>query len=122
VPARQSGEEAIQQAEAFWRTLELDPVRVQDGVAGVVPRVVCNLVNEAAYALQEGVASAEDIDRAMQLGTNWPRGPLAWGDLIGPQTVVEVIEALGREYGTDVYHPAPLLRQMARADERFHSE
>ncbi|HYN89017.1 MAG TPA: 3-hydroxyacyl-CoA dehydrogenase family protein [Ardenticatenaceae bacterium] len=106
---------ALAAAESFFHSLGKEPVTVGDSVGGVLPRVVANLVNEAAFALMEGVAEAADIDRAMQLGTNYPRGPLAWADLIGLDQVVAIIEALGSEFGHDRYRPAPLLRQLVRA-------
>ena len=122
LPALQSGEAAKEEARAFWQSLGREPVEVADSVGGVVPRIVCNLINEAAYALMEGVATPEDIDLAMRLGTNWPRGPLAWADLIGLDQVVAILEALGDEFGPDQYRPAPLLRQLARARRRFYPD
>jgi 3-hydroxybutyryl-CoA dehydrogenase len=120
MPALQSSDAARAQARAFWQSLHREPVEIADSVGGVLPRAVCNLVNEAVFALMEGVASPEDIDLAMQLGTNHPRGPLAWGDLIGLEQVVAILEALGNEFGPDQYRPAALLRQYARANRRFH--
>jgi 3-hydroxybutyryl-CoA dehydrogenase len=73
------------------------------------------IINEAAFALMEGVASAEDIDTAMKLGTNYPLGPLEWADRIGLDQVLAVLEGLQAEYGDDRYRPAPLLRQLVRA-------
>lgn len=120
MPALQSSQAAIEKAEAFWQSLGREAVQITDSVGGVLPRVVCNLVNEAAFALMERIATPEDIDLAMQLGTNFPRGPLAWGDQIGLGQVVGILEALGNEFGPDQYRPAPLLRQYARAKKRFY--
>lgn len=120
MPALQSDPAMIAKAEAFWRSIGREPVTIAESVGGVLPRIVCNLINEAAYALMEGVATPADIDLAMQLGTNHPRGPLAWADLIGIPQVVAILEALGREFGTAQYHPAPLLKQYARAGRRFY--
>jgi len=122
MPALQSDSAMIEVAKAFWQSIGREPVTIADSVGGVLPRIVCNLVNEAAYALMEGVATHADIDLAMQLGTNHPRGPLAWADLIGIPQVVSILEALGREFGTAQYHPAPLLKQYARAGRRFYEE
>lgn len=101
--------------QSFFQSLGLETVIVEDCVGLVLPRIVCGLVNEASYALLEGVASPKDIDIAMQLGTNYPRGPLAWGDLIGLDIVLAVLRGLFDEYGDDHYRPSPLLKQLVRA-------
>jgi 3-hydroxybutyryl-CoA dehydrogenase len=87
----------------------------EDSVGAVLPRIVANLVNEAAFALTEGIAEAHDIDEAMKLGTNYPHGPLAWGDRIGLDQVAGIITALAAAYGSDRYRLAPALRQLALA-------
>jgi 3-hydroxybutyryl-CoA dehydrogenase len=83
----------------------------------IVDRVVAMLVNEAVEALHLRVASARDIETAMTKGVNYPRGLLAWGDAIGPATVLARLEALQAEYGEDRYRPSPLLRRRVRAGE-----
>lgn len=107
----------ISRAQQFISSLRREPVQVGDGVGGVLPRIVANLVNEAAFALMEDVASAEDIDQAMQLGTNYPHGPLAWGDLIGLDQIAGVMTALGEAYGPDRYRPAPLLQRFVQSGQ-----
>jgi 3-hydroxybutyryl-CoA dehydrogenase len=114
-PALQSSDEAMQAAEAFWTGLGLTACRVADGPGLVRARVVCALVNEAATALAEGVASARDIDVAMRLGTNYPYGPLAWGDLIGLDVVLGVMRGLHAEFGEERYRPCPLLARYVLA-------
>ena len=79
----------------------------------LVERIVCQLVNEACFALGEGVGSAEDIDAGMVLGLNHPRGPLEWGDRLGASRVLGVLAEL-RELGGDAYRPAPVLVRAAR--------
>jgi 3-hydroxybutyryl-CoA dehydrogenase len=86
---------------------------IDDTPGMLVTRTVAMLVNEAADALGAGVASAADIDAAMRHGVNYPRGPLAWGDQLGPAWVVDVLEALGREHGDGRYRATPLLRRRA---------
>jgi len=92
-----------------------EPVWVADGPGLVRARTVCCLINEAAGLLLEGVAAAADIDRAMQLGTNYPHGPLAWGDVIGLDVVLGVMNGLFNEWGEDRYRPSPLLRRLVAA-------
>ena len=73
------------------------------------------MLNEAIFALQEGVASAEDIDAGMKLGCSHPIGPLALADLVGLDTLLSVLEVFLRDYGDPKYRPAPLLREMVAA-------
>ncbi|MBI2000779.1 MAG: 3-hydroxybutyryl-CoA dehydrogenase [candidate division NC10 bacterium] len=106
---------ALDQAGEFFRNVGLEPAMVPDGPGLVFPRILCLIINEAAFALMEGVASVEDIDTAMKLGTNYPLGPLEWADRIGLDQVLGVLEGLQAEYGEDRYRAAPLLRQLVRA-------
>lgn len=85
-----------------------DPVR-----RAVLERLVCALVNEGCFAVGEKVASCEDIDRAMKLGLNHPRGPFEWGRELGPDRVLATLEALGARVGEERYRPAPLLERWA---------
>jgi 3-hydroxybutyryl-CoA dehydrogenase len=77
----------------------------------VLGRIVCQLVNEAAFALGEGVGSADDIDAGMTLGLNHPRGPLEWADEIGLDHVGAVLAGLLHETGEERYRLAPELRR-----------
>ncbi len=106
---------ALEAAEQFFTSLGKEPVVIKDCVGGVLPRVVASLINNAAYALMEGVASAADIDAAMKLGTNYPFGPLEWADKIGLDQVLGILEALCETHGEDRYRPAPILRQLVFA-------
>ena len=111
----QASPEAVAAAEAFWNGLGLTSARVADGPGLVRARLVCALINEAATALAEGVATAREIDAAMRLGMNYPYGPLAWGDLIGLDLVLGVLRGLYEEYGEDRYRPCPLLTRYVQA-------
>ena len=84
----------------------------------VLGRIVCQLVNEACFAVGEGVGSPDDLDTALRLGFNHPRGPFEWGREIGPANVLATLEALSAELGADRYRPAPLLRRWAAAGGR----
>ena len=108
------GETAAQAARAWLEALGLDVAEIADSVGGVLPRVVACLANEAAFALGEGVASVEDIDRAMQLGTAYPRGPLAWANAIGYRRVAAILDGLNRDMPDGRYGVAPWLRRQAR--------
>jgi 3-hydroxybutyryl-CoA dehydrogenase len=113
--ALQTDDEALIRAEEFWRNSGFDPVQVADGPGLVRARILCCLINEAVGALMEGVASAEDIDKAMKLGTNYPMGPLVWADHLGLDTVLGVMMGLQREWGEERYRPSPLLRRKVLA-------
>jgi 3-hydroxybutyryl-CoA dehydrogenase len=82
---------------------------------GILERILCQVINECAFALGEGVGSAEDIDTGMVLGLNYPRGPLAWADEIGLDHVLAVLDGLQQEYREERYRAAPSLRGLVRA-------
>ena len=106
--------------EAWRESLEeaLGPVReVREAPGLVVARILSTLANEAAFLLGEGGARAEDIDLAMTLGVNYPRGPLMWADLVGLDLVEGCLVALAEVYGPEVYRPAPELSRRVAAGE-----
>lgn len=107
---------AKQSVSSFVRTLEKRIVWIKDAPAMVLPRLVAMLVNEAAFAVQEGIASPEDIDRAMELGVRYPQGPLAWGRSLGFDTVLHVLVDLRSRQGDPRYRPALALRRWANGD------
>ncbi len=87
----------------------------QPAAGGVLERIVCQVINECAFALGEGVGSPQDIDTGMTLGLNYPRGPLAWADQIGLDHVLAVLDGLWEEYREERYRPAPALRGLVHA-------
>jgi len=78
----------------------------------VLGRIVCQVINESAFALGEGVGSAQDIDTGMVLGLSHPRGPFEWARAIGLDHVLSVLDALWEEYREERYRPAPALRRL----------
>jgi 3-hydroxybutyryl-CoA dehydrogenase len=101
-----------ERSEQFFTSLGLRTAWVGDAPGLVLGRIVCQLVNEAAFAVGEGVGAAADVDAGMVLGLNHPRGPLAWGDHIGLDHVLAVLDALAAERGEPAYRAAPLLREL----------
>jgi 3-hydroxybutyryl-CoA dehydrogenase len=104
---------ALDEAVGLLQAAGLAVYVIDDAPGLVVTRTVAMLVNGAADARHKGVASAADIDTAMRLGTNYPLGPLAWGQSWGPATVLAVLDALHAWYGDDRYRASALLRRIA---------
>jgi 3-hydroxybutyryl-CoA dehydrogenase len=91
------------------------PISVKNSPGFAVNRILIPMINEAIFVLQEGLASAPEIDPGMQLGANHPIGPLALADLIGLDTTLAIMEVLYRDFNDSKYRPAPLLREMVDA-------
>lgn len=114
-PGLNTSAEHIVHAEQFLQHLGYTIERVEDRVALVQMRILVTLINEAAFAVMEGVATPADIDQAMQLGTGYPKGLLAWADEIGIPIVTLVLDGLYHEYRQERYRPCVLLKQYMRA-------
>jgi 3-hydroxybutyryl-CoA dehydrogenase len=110
-----TSDETVQIAYDFSKALGKEPVKGKDMPGFIVNRILMPMLNEAVFTLQDGVGSADDIDKAMKLGTNQPMGPLALIDLIGLDVTLDVIDVLYKEFQDSKYRAAPLLRQMVRS-------
>ena len=115
VRAPGTGDETVAAVVELARELGKTPAEVNDFPGFVSNRILMPLVNEAAWALHDGVAEAEAIDTIARLGFNHPMGPLALADLIGLDTCVAIMEVLHRGLGDEKYEPCPLLREHVAA-------
>lgn len=109
-----TGADTVAAVMKLAEELGKEPVEVREAPGFVVNRLLIPMINEAVGVLADGVASAEDIDKAMKLGANHPIGPLALADLIGLDVCLAIMEVLHSEFGDDKYRPHPLLRKMVR--------
>ena len=108
----QTSDATVDTARAFAEKLGKTPITVTDTPGFVVNRILFPMINEAVWALHEGVASADDIDTGMKLGANFPMGPLALADLVGLDTTKAILETLRRDFDDARYEPCPLLEKL----------
>lgn len=114
VKGYETSEETLEIAKAWGKKLGKEVIVVNDSTGFAVNRITSPMLNEAFFALGEGIASAEDIDKGLVFGLNHPIGPLALADLVGLETLLHVMETFHAEMG-DKYRPAPLLVKLVRA-------
>jgi 3-hydroxybutyryl-CoA dehydrogenase len=112
-PTVYTNESAIDVARRFFSSMKKDIAIVQDRVGMVLPRILCQIINEAMFAVQQDVALPKDIDTAMRLGMNYPSGPIEWGERIGFKQVYAVLDALHTDLGEERYRICPLLKEIA---------
>jgi len=115
IKGQATAEETFQIVKALAEKMGKTAIAVNEAPGFAVNRILVPMINEAIFVFQEGIASAEDIDKAMMLGANHPIGPLALADLVGLDTLLSVQDNLYKEFGDSKYRPCPLLRKMVRA-------
>lgn len=108
-------QEAIDKSIEYVKSIGKEFVVVNDSPGFVTTRIIVTMVNEGAFILQEGLASKEEIDKALKLGGNFPMGPLTLGDLIGLDTVLNIMDTLYDEFHDPKYRAAPILRKLVEA-------
>ena len=115
VRCRMTTAETIQTAQGFVQSLHKQAVLVQDSPGFIVNRILIPMLNEACFVLMEGIATPEEIDAAMKLGTNQPMGPLELADFVGLDTCLAICRIFHNELGDDKYRPCPLLVKYVEA-------
>ncbi len=112
-----SPRETLEIVTRFYTSVGKEIELVQDRVGMVLPRILCQLMNESIFAITDDIADPKDIDTAMKLGANHPNGPIEWAERIGIRQVYAVLKALQDDLNEDRYRVSPLLRQMALSGE-----
>ena len=111
----QTSDDTAAKAEAFAKRVGKVPITAKNSPGFAVNRILCPMINEAIFALQEGIATAEEIDAGMKLGCNHPIGPLALADLVGLDTMLSVMDVFYKGFNDPKYRAAPLLKEMVDA-------
>ncbi|MEO8320733.1 MAG: 3-hydroxybutyryl-CoA dehydrogenase [Bradyrhizobium sp.] len=111
----QTSDDTHAKAAEFAKRIGKVAVTAKNSPGFAVNRILCPMINEAIFALQEGIATAEDLDAGMKLGCNHPIGPLALADMIGLDTMLSVMEVFYEGFNDPKYRPAPLLKEMVAA-------
>ena len=117
IPTTSTSKDTLAEMQGLVTKLGKESVISQDYAGFIVNRILMPMINEAFHTLMHGIASAEDIDKGMQRGTNQPLGPLALADLIGLDTCHAILQTMQRSFGEPKYHPCPLLTKYVEAGQ-----
>jgi len=112
-PTIYSPKETLEVAKLFFQSIGKEIEIVQDRIGMVLPRMLCRIINEAAFAITEDIALPQDIDKVLKLGVNFSLGPIEWAEQIGLKQVYAVLKALHTDLQEERYRISPLLKQMA---------
>jgi 3-hydroxybutyryl-CoA dehydrogenase len=112
-PTIYSPKETLEAVSRFFLSVKKEIEIVQDRVGIVMPRILCQIINEAAFTITEDIAQPQDIDMVMKLGVNFPYGPIEWAEKIGVNQVYAVLKALHDDLQEERYRIAPILKQMS---------
>jgi 3-hydroxybutyryl-CoA dehydrogenase len=120
-PSKITDTAILKNAENLLKELGFAFSIVPDRTGLVFPRIVSMIINEAVQVYSEKIATKEDIDTAMKLGTNYPFGPLEWADKLGLELVYNVLAALQKDFGEDRYRPHPAIKEMISLKKKFYA-
>jgi len=118
-PTKITDADVLKNAESFFNSIGLKYSIVPDKAGLVFPRTLAMIINEAAQVYSEQIASKEDIDTAMRLGTNYPYGPLEWTERLGVDLVYNILSTMQSEFGEDRYKPHTILKEMVNLKKKF---
>ena len=121
-PSKITNSTILEKTGKFFQFLNINYSIVPDRVGLIFPRILAMIINEAAQVYDEKIASREDIDTAMKLGTNYTLGPLEWADKMGIELVYNILTALQRDFGDDRYRPHTSLKEMVNLGKKFYDQ
>ncbi|MFA6542657.1 MAG: 3-hydroxyacyl-CoA dehydrogenase family protein [Bacteroidota bacterium] len=121
-PSLYTKEEIVNNVKELFASIKKETALVQDSVGMAMPRILCQIINEALFTVNFDIANPKAVDDAMKHASQYPYGPIEWGERIGFQNIASVLDALHSDHGEERYRVAPLLRQMAIAGTFWKTE